>query len=1012
MRNLALLLLTVVFLGFAGVYIARDSGGEAPADALALDRGVEKTATQAEAGGILREVASPKSTPSEAQKSDRSEVVQAAPEADPVTEEAEASLSGRVVNERGAAIAGAHVRLSRSGFLEQGAFATIRNDFDLPEQEAVLTDNAGRFELKSDQRGTLFFDVGRKGFAPLRASREVSEGQVGTLEDFVLEQGVRLSGHVVDAGGTGLPKVSIYKTAVQSGGFTIRTMGGAETPLAVTGPGGAFEIDELEAGPFALQLRHAGHPDSEEEGTVKRPGDSLTGLRYVLEEGFRIAGIVSELEPGEHSEYQVRAMPNHEDEGGDNTMERFENTRFASIDSSGQFELLGLREGVYGLQLIESEEGMPLFSNAHSSTVQARTGDADVELALRAPMGITFRVVDANSGQACTAYNASVGNSWFRPAGFGMQGTDEHEDGITTIESVDVQGSSSKTDLRISAEGYSPLSLEDVVLMPGVVKDLGELRLDPVPMITVEVLDESTGKPIKGARVRLSEMPMQVAGGERRMAFSFGSDSDEGVGSEVSRILGGQANRSKTDSAGIAAVASMPGKRCKLAVTHRSYAGEQLLDLDLPNTGDASYVVRMSKGGTVTVTVLDANGEPAAGVRVRENLVEDDAAPVVIGGNGGRKTKDNGEVTFKHLSPGTHRFTLAGESGPGMFMSSGDTMIIAGGPGGETDEGEDLFVTEGSELAVTLHKKADGNVEGVVSESGEPLAGAMVSFAEKTSSPNPMSHMMGFGGGNEARTNGAGEFTREGLKVGTYTVTINHPDRIMAMEFELRVSAGRNKASYDLPVAILEGRVTDTDGNAVAGVEVRPKRYESSPAAAPTRMVVTMVTNGSGGGAVSMSTGEGAESARTDDNGHYSLRGVLSDVELVVECTSDKYQKAESKPVKVAANQTRRHVDLDLVQAGGVLITVLTADGEPGEYCLVTLDYADDVDPMPDQAREFTGSGGATTAQGLRPGYWSVSARTVPMGGPGGQGGDTHTTETAEVEVIAGEIANLTLNLD
>jgi hypothetical protein len=437
----------------------------------------------------------------------------------------------------------------------------------------------------------------------------------------------------------------------------------------------------------------------------------------------------------------------------------------------------------------------------------------------------------------------------------------------------------------------------------------------------------------------------------------------------------------------------------------------------LPESGGRELEARLTQGGSVTVLVLGADGAPKKGARVAQSLVGE-GGPLVFGGDAGTRTSDTrGQVEFTHLPAGLHNFKLQEGGGAGSLVSGGAQIVLAGFDGGGEQEGVDVEVGEGSTAEITLRARAEGEVHGRVTEAGEPLIGATLSFEEKSEGGGEDMGLMlpGFGGGASARTDSQGEYSQKGLAVGEYTLRLAHPTRAMPTTFELSVREGANTSNHDLPVAILEGRVVDAGGEPVVGLEVRPKRHvEPGPGGARRTTVARMVMmSDNGGGAMTLSTGgEPAPAVKTDADGRYSLRGVAHDTELVVETSSSRYQKAQSKPVVVSENQRRRDVDIEVFEAGHVTVRVRNADGSPASFCLAELDYAGNEKERPEPQREFVGETGEATVDSLCPGRWRVSARTMGMMGPGGDAGEPKKAAPVEVDVEAGGTSVVTLNLE
>jgi hypothetical protein len=327
--------------------------------------------------------------------------------------------------------------------------------------------------------------------------------------------------------------------------------------------------------------------------------------------------------------------------------------------------------------------------------------------------------------------------------------------------------------------------------------------------------------------------------------------------------------------------------------------------------------------------------------------------------------------------------------------------------GGEPrDEGwTDVLVAEGSEDEVVVIAPVKVAVHGRVAENGEPLEGARVRLVEAGTDPDPLVGMLR-GGGLEGRTDGAGEYRIEGVKAGDYTVEVTHATRHMPAELDLSLGEEDRRFDVDLSVAILEGRVTDENGNPLAGIRVWPERALKE--AAPRAMMISVVAldAGDGGGEVVTVGGNGLGTARTltDEDGRFQLRGVQPDVDLVVKGEGDAVQPGKSDVVQVVEGQVRRAVDLVLGAAGRIEVRAFDAAGNPGRSLLVTGVYEGEVEDV-DRVSEFMQQGGVVTLQGLTPGPWRISVRDVTNLG----GGDA---SEQVIDVAVGETSTATFTIE
>jgi hypothetical protein len=1009
--QLPLAVFALLLLAVGAWYVTRgDAPGEAAAVELEAEGGLEQDSALSPGG--LADAPQPVDLGVVPVTSERTAAVEEAVDADPL-KTIQRAVIGRVVDGFGKPVAGARVLGGHSsGFGEIPLERLANMDGALGRIEEGKTDREGRFRLETSMRGELRFVVRASGFAPLRTRRGVTGGDEAKLADFVLEQGAILRGYVVDEAGTGIPDVAI--DAVEAAGadlFTVSFVAGGQEPQTRSGVGGAFELNELAVGPYLLRLAHPEHPDLKVEGAADRPGQASTGLRLVMKRGYTIAGRVSGLGPGQASELKVRAVPTT---GVDlDLFGALGGARVAELGADGSFELRGLSEGKFRLNAIDATEEDSIFAEARSAVTMAETGQRDVNIELRKPSGVTLRVLDATTGAPVTRYQVETGN--FRLQALensqGMQWC-EWPDGKGTFADIPSEdlpiGGRGGTRFVVSAVGYESLTLTGIEPVPGSIVDLGDVRLTPVATITVRVVDDATGELVEGARVSLREVEESLPQGERRVSMGINPSSGE------SFVMPGQegSSQGRTDEEGVAELPSLPGKLCSLGVKHRSYAEYRVEAVMLPEQGGLELEARLSKGGTVIVTVLGADGEPKQGVRVQHSGAEEDVTRVIGGGMGSRKSNSKGIVKFAHLAEGLHHFEIQ-EGTDRMIVNSGSTLVMAGFPVGEKSaHGRSVEVREGSSTEITLHARPEGIVSGRVTEAGEPLVGASISFDEDSGSDESTHlRMLGFGGGPSARTDSQGRYSVDALKVGDYLMKISHPRRVMPASLEISVREGENQVDQDLPVAILEGRVTDPEGKPVAGITVKANRYSESESGEVQRTVVSSIIVGDGsGGAMSITTGDPESSdTLTDVDGRYVLRGVQHDVELYVEASSSQYQRARSEPVTCGENQTRRDVDIEVYEAGHVRVAALDADGAPMGMCLVELEFVGDADPMPAPARGFIADTGETTVDSLRPGRWRVSARTIGMMGPTG-GDEERIAAPVEVDIVATETAEVTLD--
>jgi len=912
------------------------------------------------------------------------------------------AVAGRVVDSLGNPVADAEVRYLR----DHGFGIRVFGNEDHAPAHAALTGADGRFELEDVSSSSLNLAVRASGFAPLD-KRGVSVPEQGTrdLGDLVVVQGVFLRGRVVDSAGRGVAGAVLHREdpEVRSFGFGARS-----EPLTTTESDGSFLVDHLAAGPWRVRVNSEEHPSRLFEGITERPGEDVGGLVFELPPGGVIEGFVTGLSDGPvRDEIFVRAMPGD----GDGFFGTFgPGVREAELDEAGRFRLVGLQvDTPYRVQARKRDSSARGFSGSSSlsQAVTANAGERGVELLFQLPATVTAKVVDDKTGQPIEEFLASGGMRWMQPVrDEDGQILRRHPGGVVSFDELRARSSEDRLNFEITAVGYEEYRRDGVQVAPGSAQDLGEIRLVSVPVLRVTVTDEVTGAPIDGADITLAidkpEANLPGAGGERRISFDVRVE-DDGSGPVV--VSGnGEQRRARTDDTGVAAISSFEGELCTLRVEAPGYAPFELKSLSLPRGTLVDQSVELGRGASVIVTVRTPEGLPAADLVINHSAPGADPFMSHFGGGHGEyRTDVDGRVRFDHLEPGVHSFQIE-EGGSGGAWLGDDRVVVAAGGHSDADEWSRIEVAERGEYQLAMTTAAVGTLTGKVTEAGKPLAGATLELEERSENADPQAAAMRMfgGGGPKVRTDGGGRFAFEDVEEGDYTLKVTHASRAMADEFDVRIRTGSRSEDFDLPISILEGRVTGPDGEPLAGVKVSAERAAEPGAPRVQAFRVMMVTDG-GDEAVSFSDGSMAEFALTDEDGRYVLRGVTPDVDLVVNGEYSSAQPGSSDPVRVAADESRRGVDLVLEPAGSLKVSAYNADGTTAQFLMVAANLVEDESVT---ERGFIGPSGSATLSGLRPGVWNVSLRPA-----GPMGGEIEPPEPQQAEVLVGEVRELDFNL-
>ncbi|MAB81092.1 MAG: hypothetical protein CMJ89_17235 [Planctomycetes bacterium] len=914
----------------------------------------------------------------------------------------ETTVRGRVVDEKGRPVADAEVRAGagRGPFFALDLAPSIRG----AQRAEKSTDPQGYFELEVAHGGSVDFLVRADGYAPFkRADVPIPPGEKTELDDFELEPGAVLAGHVVDPAGRGVEGAEIIDVRDRSGVFGF---GPLPAPIARTESDGSFLIAQLAVGEYRLRVHAEAHPYLIVEGLADNTGERVSGLVWVLEPGAEIVGRVIDIPRVDRGHLEVHATRT-----GD-SLRMGEFGRSAEVDSDGRFRLRGLTPDVYynvvARRPILSRFRFGSGAQSRSEPVQARAGDQGITVRYQPEGSIVFQLLDGSTRAPIEDFLVKAGSGLvpleLRDDNGALK--THHADGRVRFGGLRPATSEDRARLIVSAAGYAEYHLDDISLRVGQELDLGAIYLEPVPLLRVTVRT-AEGVPVEGARVRLQRDMGGSMEIKRRIEIT-----DDGHRGEVEM---GEGRSTVTDEDGIGELSSYPGQRCKLIVRAHGYAPSTVDGLELPREGVSEQEVRLSRGGSVLVRVLDSNGIPMAAAKVGHR--DTSSGPGVLGmwmvgespGNRSVVSDTEGYARFENLREGVHSFRLQDDGSNNLpFGSGGEIVRVAGMGGQDEDSWREVQVVEDETAELTLMATPRGSLEGTLLESGAELTGATLNlkkFRDEVEHDPMALALAGFGGGGiTERSDGKGEYEFTDVKEGRYKLEISHPTRSMSDEYEVEILEGRNSLDIDLPISIVEGRITDEEGDPIPGLTVKVERpRDEDPAVRGNFVMVVEAEDGGETSVISSGSPALGVSVKTDEDGRYSLRGVMPEVDLVVKAEGRGVQPGTSRRISLNPNETKRGIDIQLAAGGSILVEVLLADGAPARMIVVSAHYLGDEQDV--QSKTDFIQRGSTTLTGLKPGRWIVRAQRV---GPSGGG----SRPEEEVTVQAGRTANASLSFD
>jgi protocatechuate 3,4-dioxygenase beta subunit len=774
-------------------------------------------------------------------------------------------LSGRCVDARGSAVAGARVFVARADRVQGVPLESV---------EPTRLKSAERFEARTDERGV--FELSGVPAAPMRIAvrspgRAPHDALIAVaaprhdLGDVVLADSVVLRGHVLDRERRPVRGAALRRLRIDASPAEI--LGDApDDVVATTDAAGAFVVDELAHGPWVLLIKAARHPDRLEKGETRTAGQVVDGLEFVLDDGATITGRVVDAPPELLADLWISAVPaDGGSEGKVGAGEFADEKRFlvvprrARCERDGSFSVGELTAGLR--YRVAAQTGADaVLARAVTPWTAARAGDRNVELRYQPETALVFQVVDAVTSQPVTEMEVRVGKSFMLPL------TDAKgqirrifTDGRARFENVLRRPLETHAELVIEARGYTTLRVGDLRPVAGRDLDLGVLRLERAQLVRVTVVDAATGGPVSGARVALTRPP--ASGSAAGAPSSSAAALHEGV----------------TDAEGRVQLNSLPGGFAILTASHADYAPQQSAPLAQAHVGDRDERLELRRGGRVLLVVRDALGGSARGERIEHR------SPAPGGSASAPRTAltdVKGELQFEHLPAGRHAFSASG------VRSTTDANTVS------------VDVVEGGNHTATLVLPQRARVTGRVTEGGQALAGATLRFGSRLADASAIEA----GDRLFARTNGNGEYALDAVELGVYRVSIVHPARAMAFESDARIEAPKCTFDVDVPRAAIEGRVVDEEGRPVAGVHVR---VEGAVAARESGDVTGL----------------------TDADGKYVLAGLQPGVALVLVVTGGDYQPLRAEPVTVAVNEVKSGVDLRLAAGAALEVVVTSAAG-------------------------------------------------------------------------------------
>ena len=671
-----------------------------------------------------------------------------------------ASLAGRVVDEKGVAVASAPVSVYRGYDNMMEMMGNMVELFgNLGHEPTALaratTDAEGRFKLDDLSPGTLSVRATSPGKRQAVARVKLAaDGPVGGPVTLTLSSGAVVAGLVVDADGAGVPRATVAVLDSAGGGDPTDMLFGRV--FATTDDKGAFRV-VVDDGATRLRgiVEAAGFP------TTFTPefAAGAENLRLVLPRAAQIE--ITLLEGAGNAGIEgAQIMLMIAEQGSMDDTKSGGGIASGVTDAKGVVTLPASPGHIQMLMASHPRLGSAMATpGAMAGGVAVQMGlEGDIPKEVKAGVvtRFTLRMKGGMTvhGKVADKSGTPVAGADVRPfnlMGSSAPGVKTGPDGLYRLEGVSstmgqgamiqvvAPGFVKKTDTVLPAEGGGEVT-HDVTLTAGA-------------SVRGTVLDPA-GAPVAAAEISLEGGGFDMAqmfGGTKTATAADGTFVLKDVGSAEVPGMDAEATANNPQMK-----QWLENNKPKVRVTADGFVSKTIGPVVLTPGGETVLQpVRLARGATVTGLVREPGGVPAAGARIEVNVTPDDGSDA--GFNFGRmlahrtvSCDDQGRFSVPAVAKGVLTLTARGHAG----AATRKTLNV----GGDDDA---------PKVQIDLRNALD--LKGrVVGPDGHGLAGASVSAA------TVLEGLLGddaFVESKAAVTDANGEFALQGLPSGTLKVT-------------------------------------------------------------------------------------------------------------------------------------------------------------------------------------------------------------------------------------------------
>jgi len=555
------------------------------------------------------------------------------------------NVQGTVVDDSGQPIPDASVQL----YVGSGSFTGLN-----VKTLHATTDGAGAFKFTKFPVGPglqLYASASIFGYAKQSSDLiNLSPMQPEAVTKITLTAGGSITGRVTDAQGHPIPDATIAYASREFPGDP------SSSGFSVLGDvNGYYRIDRCTPGVAVLTATRQGYVKLARSVTVK-DNVLLKNQNFKMAAGYGISGIVDDYRGKPIADARVVAYP----------LSGATGTSRDTTDKTGEFQIQDISlgkfrlEASFSIKTADGNQSYTIIDPEVSSNASGVAIDCDLEPQLSAKLGgtdgssinkFTFELHSRLNTQPTQLFRFNVtrsvrGASFFRvlkiPRGL--------------------------YSLKITADGYETYETDDIIVGPSERTALPTIRLKPASTIKGRLVSATTGKPIKGAKIRVldPEKPdsttvnrIELSNYDRQDIIEYldsAYDQDLDLNPDpllrlIAKVRGNVMTTVQSDFKGRFTISGIAAGEYSINIDHPDYQTRDMRNLYVARkkTSDLGDI-ELEPGGTITGQVLDSDGD---GIY--------NAAVQVKGEQSGRNrahTDRAGNFTFRGISNGRWAVTV------------------------------------------------------------------------------------------------------------------------------------------------------------------------------------------------------------------------------------------------------------------------------------------------------------------------------------------------------------------